>query len=877
MGTPGKEVSKKDPCPICSKGDWCLQLGDGITYNCKRVEKAPDGWREVHPAKDGTKIFRPIEEQWQKPRRKAQVRQWNYHNTDGKATVQVHRKDDDRGNKKIWQTSLIAGKKPRQLLSQVMPYRYQECLERAKRGERIFWVEGETCADALWDIGIPATTTIRGSKGYNSEQHVKLFPTGSIVICPDRDKPGLEYANAIAQDYPEAQWLYAFPDSSLWQRLNDSGGADIGDWIESGVTAEQIHAAVGPRRNYGELQSKPRQNKGKVVALPTAAPLDIEGLGSAISELIAQDLEGSDLALRLTGLADEFHKPHNQIEKIYYQRRKEVERSEQVKDAATGLNTLQQVKQSTLPIEAGLYGDGGLLAWQLRSMAEAMPTAPEFLVTTLIPVLASRLGTTQTLVISPRAGYKARPIFRTMIVAETGRKKTPAQKAIIGAFHELESIYYQTYKQQLENYEQELSAWKRNSDGEEPKPSPPVRKRYVSTDDTPAARIQIHAENPRGLCLYRDEGSLFSTERGRYNSGKGDGGETEADLSEFNGGALSKDRKGDGSTFLEKTGISRTGAIQYAKLKDLMGSHQDDCGEWARYLFCTADAPPSYLDLTGDDSDVGLQKTLIDLIQCLDELPERDYLLSYEAKTAFMGYQHLLTDRAMETDHPAMGAALPKFETYFGRFCLLLHVVNAVLAGEQPAATVDAHTVEIARQWTEYFYGQFQLLMALNSPQQELTGKLLTLRDYIARKDGITTADLTRAKKGKKVELLPMLTTLVEQGFIHEQDGKYFAGEQPTQQTETIAKPEADKSEAPGETPVTPITVNTQVEVIYPSGEAPPPETPPPGTKGTVTAINDDNITILIPPPPDKPETPLGQLFKTVPCHVVKALPALAS
>ena len=591
-------------------------------------------------------------------------------------------------------------------------------------------------------------------------------------------------------------------------------------------------------------------------------------LEPAIDNLIAQDIDGSTLTLRLSALADEFHKPLNQVEKIYDQRCKEAEATQYVKEAAIGLSDLQQIRQSSLPLEAGLHGDNGRLAWQLRETAKAMPTAPEFLATTLIPVLASRIGTSQTLVISARAGYTVRPIFRTMIVAPTGRKKTPAQKSIISALTELEAIHYETYRLQQEQYEQELTAWKHNANGDEPKPTPPVRKRFFSNDDTLAARIQIHRENPNGLLLYRDEGSAFITERGRFSNGRGDSGETEADLSEFNGGSLSHDRKTDGSTFLTKTGISRTGATQYTKLQQLMGDHNDGTGEWSRYLFCLADAPPSYLDLTGDDTDTGLQQTLIDLIQLLDELPERNYLLSHEAKLTFMEYQHLLTDRAMETDHPAMAAALPKFETYFGRFILLLHVVNAVLAETEPTTTVEAHTVERARQWTEYFYGQFQLLMALNSPQQEITGEILTLYEYIKRKDGLTTSDLTRGGKGKKAHLMPLLEALTAQGYITERDGKYYAIDQSvdhfqhtTQQLEAIAIPEPKKTEAPCAISPEPIAIATPVEVSYPSGENPPPEAPPPGTRGTVTNIDGDSITILMSGVSD---IPLGQCFKTI-------------
>ena len=605
---------------------------------------------------------------------------------------------------------------------------------------------------------------------------------------------------------------------------------------------------------------------------------DTPSLEATIDNLVSQDLEGSQLTLLLTALAEEFHKPLNQVEKIYYQRRKEAEVAQQAKDAGTDLANLQQIRQGPLPIAAGLHGDGGRLAWQLRATAEAMPTAPDFLATTLIPVLASRIGTSQTLVIKAAAGYSVRPIFRTLIVAPTGRKKSPAQKSIISVLTELESVYYQTYKNELEQFEQDLDQWKPGGDA--PKPSPPVRRRYISTDDTLAARIQVHKENPAGLLLYRDEGSAFVTERGRFNNSRGDGGETEADLSEFGGGALSRDRKADGSTFLAKTGISRTGAIQYAKLRQLMGDHQDDCGEWARYLFCAAPVPPSYIDLMGEDTDTGLQKTLIDLIQRLGDLPERAYLLSHNAKLVFMAYQHQLTDRAMETDHPALASALPKFESYFARFILLLHVVNAVLAGQQPAATVSAHTAEMARQWTEYFYGQFQLLMALNSPQEKHVGDLLRLRDYIERRPGRDLRKLVGARifqrdedksKSKTPYIRSLVNSLIEQGYVSESDGKYVVVEhpvehveQPVQKPQHTITPSPQQTDALRATPPAPIAIDTPVEITYPNGEAPPPDAPSPGTRGVVAAVSEEDVTILVNPLPEAPDIPLGQRFRSV-------------
>lgn len=186
-------------------------------------------------------------------------------------------------------------------------------------------------------------------------------------------------------------------------------------------------------------------------------------------------------------------------------------------------------------------------------------------------------------------------------------------------------------------------------------------------------------------------------------------------------------------------------------------------------------------------------------------LPEGTYLLSPEAKQAFQTYQHELTDRQIAEDHPSLQSAYPKFETYFGRLILWLHLVNAALAGQSPEPTVDGYTVELARQWTEYYIGQLKLVLAINSPQQELTGDLLKVYTYLQRKGkpldvrAISQARLFDGAADKEKRRTPylkeMLSGLVEQGWITQQDGLYSpstpttspaAAASPTQQNHNV-------------------------------------------------------------------------------------------
>ena len=61
--------------------------------------------------------------------------------------------------------------------------------------------------------------------------------------------------------------------------------------------------------------------------------------------------------------------------------------------------------------------------------------------------------------ISATAGYTVSPIFRTIIVAKTGRKKTPSQAVVMDALAHLEEIHYQTYELEKVDYEAELERW----------------------------------------------------------------------------------------------------------------------------------------------------------------------------------------------------------------------------------------------------------------------------------------------------------------------------------------------------------------------------------------------------------------------------------
>ncbi len=248
-----QQVTKHNPCPHCEKPDWCYFLGELSV--CKRDAEPAPGWKMTSKQdKEGSYYYAP-EDKTKKATRPNQTRTWEYPDRERNSLVRVIRIDDGSGGKpKRWQEHWNGQKWVKGLKgikrADIPIYRYQEIREAIAQGKTIFIVEGEVCADALWKLGIPATTNIGGSGKWRPSDTQDLADAVKIVLCPDRDKPGVKHMETIATDFKDAQWLYAFPNSPLWNKLSQSGGIDVADWIKDyRLTAERVLFHVGEKRN----------------------------------------------------------------------------------------------------------------------------------------------------------------------------------------------------------------------------------------------------------------------------------------------------------------------------------------------------------------------------------------------------------------------------------------------------------------------------------------------------------------------------------------------------------------------------------------------------------------------------------------------------
>ena len=217
-------------CPVCGASNFKIRKSNGYwnTFSCT-CGHTEAGKREIRNALSPAKPARPKQE-----------RNWTYFDEGGIPIIKVHRIDSGTGERKFWQESLVDGVAVRDLSPRVKPYMYKEAKQALMEGhDVVYWVEGESCADALWSLHLPAISILGGSK-FKTERDSDLFKPDQIVLVPDLDLVGIDYMKKVAGFYKGCKILHPFPESHKWEKPPENKGVDIADWIGQGATVPEI-------------------------------------------------------------------------------------------------------------------------------------------------------------------------------------------------------------------------------------------------------------------------------------------------------------------------------------------------------------------------------------------------------------------------------------------------------------------------------------------------------------------------------------------------------------------------------------------------------------------------------------------------------------
>jgi hypothetical protein len=188
--------------------------------------------------------------------RPAGQQEFIYHDADGHPVIKVRRTDHGDGEKAFsqfrWENGQWVAGLNEQVTKRVRLYRINEARELSKKtGLPIFLVEGESCAERLLELGIPATTSLGGSgkwTKYGYPNYLQDLSSFRVILCPDADFCGMNHMLEVekslrAHGIEIIGWLLAPPDAP-WDNLPKGGGLDVVDWLENGATVEEILSSI---------------------------------------------------------------------------------------------------------------------------------------------------------------------------------------------------------------------------------------------------------------------------------------------------------------------------------------------------------------------------------------------------------------------------------------------------------------------------------------------------------------------------------------------------------------------------------------------------------------------------------------------------------
>lgn len=125
------------------------------------------------------------------------VADWKYRDINGNFTASVARYETEAGKTYRPFKYVVEGDRAQWVMGapDIRPlYRIPEI----SRADTVVLVEGEKCADALASIGVEATTAMQGSKAPIEKTDWSVLAQKRVVIWPDNDQTGLEYAEKAA-------------------------------------------------------------------------------------------------------------------------------------------------------------------------------------------------------------------------------------------------------------------------------------------------------------------------------------------------------------------------------------------------------------------------------------------------------------------------------------------------------------------------------------------------------------------------------------------------------------------------------------------------------------------------------------------------------
>jgi hypothetical protein len=346
-----------------------------------------------------------------------------------------------------------------------------------------------------------------------------------------------------------------------------------------------------------------------------------------------------------------------------------------------------------------------------------------------------------------RESWKEWAVFWNIIIGDAGSKKTPSTAPFFNPIKQIQSDLQKDWKAKIKAHSPDVTA------------ELPVEPILYVGDATIEAYVQKHSQNLRGVAIVLDEISGLVANSGKYNKGS----DIEKYLSAFSYSDISATRKGVGqSSSLYNPYLPMFGGIQPKILTDLMTEQLRDNGFWDRFLFVSGNFQTG--KMTKEDVAVNVANNYDSYVRGMFELIKETeftkengdlnvdyYHMDNEAKDLWFDYNGKIEDMIADGSELSGGtkSAYSKLSTYFGRFILLMHILDSVYVypfHKLRDAQINVGSVEKAIRLVKYFMFQYELVSKEVSSEKEAKNILFDTK-------GMTTAEKVKLLYSKNPTL----------------------------------------------------------------------------------------------------------------------------
>jgi hypothetical protein len=354
----------------------------------------------------------------------------------------------------------------------------------------------------------------------------------------------------------------------------------------------------------------------------------------------------------------------------------------------------------------------------MQELRDKLGCNPNYMAGAFITACSICIGRSKAIQI--RDTWREWAVFWNIIIGEAGSKKTPSTAPFMKPIRSIESEMYKDYLAKCKAHSDDVSENK------------PLQPRLYVGDATIEAYIQIHSQNLRGVAIVLDEISGLVANSGKYNKGS----DIEKYLSAFSYSDISAARKGVGmSSILYDPYLPIFGGIQPKILTSLMTEQLKDNGFWDRFLFVSGNFQTGKMtkeDVAGNVSNNydSYVRGMFELIKETEFTKENGdlnvdyYHMDNEAKDLWFDYNGKIEDMISDGSELSNGtkSAYSKMATYFGRFILLMHILDSVYVypfHKLREAQINVVSVEKAIRLVKYFMFQYELVSKEVSSEKE--------------------------------------------------------------------------------------------------------------------------------------------------------------